>query len=252
MKLLTGEGLSHVNHPAIVQQPASRLKVEARVASFDYRLMAGRSIDPGPYSSANGCRDSPTPSPNTGFRRRKYFYDATGAFHSHLYVESRPPTLGHDIALREASSITFFSSAHICQSHQERIHPFISDSVQVRAMANQELREITRDTPLRLADAIEIAFPHGGMTVSGLRRERDRNRLVVERIAGKEFTTLAHIERMRELCRVEAKASASNSEQRDGTAQEKSHTRQLGGSAITAGISAQAALQMKLRPRSKS
>jgi hypothetical protein len=37
----------------------------------------------------------------------------------------------------------------------------------------------------------------GGMTVAGLRRERDRNRLVIEKIAGKEFTTLAHIERMR-------------------------------------------------------
>jgi hypothetical protein len=45
-----------------------------------------------------------------------------------------------------------------------------------------------------LADAVKIAFPLGGMTVAGLRRERDRNRLVIERIASKEFTTLAHIE----------------------------------------------------------
>jgi integrase len=28
------------------------------------------------------------------------------------------------------------------------------------------------------------------MTIAGLRRERDRNRLVIEKIAGKEFTTL--------------------------------------------------------------
>lgn len=119
-------------------------------------------------------------------------------------------------------------------------------------MANQKFREITRDTPLRLADAINIAFPHGGMTVSGLRRERDRKRLIVERIAGKEFTTLAHIERMRELCRVEAKVPGSNSEQHDEIDREALHIKQPGASATTVGISAQAALQMKLRPRKRS
>jgi len=30
---------------------------------------------------------------------------------------------------------------------------------------------VDNDTPLRLADAIEIAFPRGGITVSGLRKE---------------------------------------------------------------------------------
>ena len=46
------------------------------------------------------------------------------------------------------------------------------------------------DTPLRLERAAQIAFPGGAMTASGLRKERDRDRLVVEKIAGKEFTTL--------------------------------------------------------------
>jgi hypothetical protein len=45
------------------------------------------------------------------------------------------------------------------------------------------------------------------MTASGLRRESARGRLVIERIAGKDYTTLGNIERMRELCRVEGKAS---------------------------------------------
>lgn len=54
--------------------------------------------------------------------------------------------------------------------------------------------------PMRLKDAIEIAFPHGGMTVSGLRRERDRGNLAIERIAGREFTTLSAIEEMRRKC----------------------------------------------------
>lgn len=61
--------------------------------------------------------------------------------------------------------------------------------------------EVTDDTPLRLAVAATLAFPCGGMTASGLRRERDAGRLVTELVAGKEFTTLADIGCMRELCR---------------------------------------------------
>jgi hypothetical protein len=65
--------------------------------------------------------------------------------------------------------------------------------------------KVTPDTPLRLEIAAVIAFPDGSMTAAGLRREGARGRLVIERIAGKDFTTLANIERMRELCRVQAK-----------------------------------------------
>lgn len=66
---------------------------------------------------------------------------------------------------------------------------------------------ITPDTPLRLDVAAAFAYPDGSMTASGLRKERDRGRLVVERTAGKEYTTLANIAHMRELCRVEASAA---------------------------------------------
>jgi hypothetical protein len=59
------------------------------------------------------------------------------------------------------------------------------------------------NTPLRLDAAAKIAFPDGGMTAAGLRREAKRGRLVIERVAGKDFTTLNHIERMREQCRVD-------------------------------------------------
>src|ERR1700730_1219290 len=65
--------------------------------------------------------------------------------------------------------------------------------------------KITPDTPLRLEIAAMLAFPDGSMTASGLRREAARGRLVIERVAGKDFTTLDNIERMRELCRVQAK-----------------------------------------------
>jgi hypothetical protein len=67
------------------------------------------------------------------------------------------------------------------------------------------LNNIDPNAPLRLKDAIKIAFPLGGMTVSGLRREINRGRLSYETIAGKQFVTLRSIEEMRTTCRVEAK-----------------------------------------------
>lgn len=66
----------------------------------------------------------------------------------------------------------------------------------------------TDTTPLRLKRAAEVAFPDGGMTASGLRREAVRGRLVVERIAGKDYTTLQAIADMRKLCRVAKNSSA--------------------------------------------
>lgn len=70
---------------------------------------------------------------------------------------------------------------------------------------------IDSETPLRLAEAAKIAFPDGGMTVSGLRREFRRGRLVIERVAGKDFVTLAAIEEMRRLCRLNQKVHTSGS-----------------------------------------
>lgn len=71
--------------------------------------------------------------------------------------------------------------------------------------------------PLRLAVAAAVAFPDGSMTAAGLRRESARGRLVIERIAGKDYTTLFHIERMRELCRVKAREPGCNSRPLDET-----------------------------------
>jgi hypothetical protein len=62
--------------------------------------------------------------------------------------------------------------------------------------------QISRDAPLRLDVALKLAFPAGGITIAGLRKEIARGRLEVELIAGKLFTTLAAIARMRELCKV--------------------------------------------------
>ena len=72
--------------------------------------------------------------------------------------------------------------------------------------------DIGLDTPLRLDVAARVAFPAGGMTASGLRREAARGRLTIERIAGKDFTTLAAISQMREKCRAQPPHPASTFE----------------------------------------
>jgi hypothetical protein len=66
-------------------------------------------------------------------------------------------------------------------------------------------------TPLRLDVAAALEFPDGSMTAAGLRREAGRGRLVVERIAGKDYTTLGAINRLRELCRLDQRVPASGS-----------------------------------------
>jgi hypothetical protein len=57
--------------------------------------------------------------------------------------------------------------------------------------------EIRKHGPLRLDVAAALAFPDGFMTVSSLRKEA----AMWARIAGKDYTTCAAIEQMRELCR---------------------------------------------------
>ena len=64
------------------------------------------------------------------------------------------------------------------------------------------MTDISDDAPLRLKDVVKIAFPAGGMTVSGLRGEITRGRLEAEMIAGKHFVTLRAIREMRERCKV--------------------------------------------------
>src|SRR6478752_10615440 len=65
--------------------------------------------------------------------------------------------------------------------------------------------DIADDTPLRLDVAAALAYPDGSMTASGLRREAAKGRLAIERVAGKDYTTLRNIEEMRALCRVEVR-----------------------------------------------
>jgi len=79
----------------------------------------------------------------------------------------------------------------------------------MRKQALFDRSAIGPDIPLRLHVAAGIAYPDGSMTASGLRREIRRGRLECERTAGKQYVTLAGIERMREKCRDVPKVPAS-------------------------------------------
>lgn len=99
---------------------------------------------------------------------------------------------------------------------------------------------VSPTTPLRLAVAAALAFPDRSMTESGLRREHARGRLIVERIAGKLYTTLADIQKMRELCREKTEHLDFGCEQQAKAAEP------LGTSSTRDAKSPQAALRMKL------
>ena len=64
---------------------------------------------------------------------------------------------------------------------------------------------LTPTTPLRLKVAAALAFPDGSMSEKALWEMGHAGKLTVEVIRGKLYTTLADIEEMRSLCRVQAK-----------------------------------------------
>ncbi|MCO5083954.1 MAG: excisionase [Rhizobiaceae bacterium] len=100
------------------------------------------------------------------------------------------------------------------------------------------------DAPLRLDLAARIAFPDGSIGPKGLRKERYAGRLVTFIVARKEYTTLAAIERMKELCRVQPKPSAAK-----GLATARGNIRPDGLSHEEYGKTAQEALMRKLSKR---
>jgi hypothetical protein len=128
------------------------------------------------------------------------------------------------------------------------IHISPEPSSQATANASTSIREEQDiDVPLRLAQAAAKAFPDGSMKVSGLRREAARGRLVIERIAGKDYVTLRAIEDMRVLCRVGAKDLASTSSQREETTPAVSSNCRSGSSETAASSGALALARAKLQ-----
>jgi hypothetical protein len=100
---------------------------------------------------------------------------------------------------------------------------------------------IDENTPMRLEKIIPIAFPMGGMTVAGLRKEIDRGNLAVEKIANKLFTTLGDVKRMREKCRSRAKGHDS------GSAPQREDVKAAGSSSTEAASSALESLQLLVK-----
>ena len=90
--------------------------------------------------------------------------------------------------------------------------------------------EINDDTPLRLHQAAKIAFPGGGVSAATLRSAAKRGQLVIERVGGKDFTTLGHIKRMREQCRVKQV-------RRDCGCDQRAETKRAGSPMLPPGLS---------------
>jgi hypothetical protein len=104
-------------------------------------------------------------------------------------------------------------------SHHLVATPALAADVDMRAARRggpvMNVTAISPTTPLRLAVAAEIAFPGGDVTAATLRREGAKGRLAIERIGRKDFTTLAAIDSMRLLCRVNPKESDSGSDRHE-------------------------------------
>jgi hypothetical protein len=81
------------------------------------------------------------------------------------------------------------------------------------------------DEPIRLKDAVEIAFPNGGAGLSALRKEVRNGNLGVMEIAGKLFTTRRLIREMKEKCLVKQQARASGSARSASTRARQTHLR---------------------------
>src|SRR4029077_3615883 len=79
------------------------------------------------------------------------------------------------------------------------------------------------------------------------RREGRRGRLIIERIAGKDFTTLRHIQEMRKRCRDQQKVPDSGSSASNATQVASSSAGQLGSSGTDRAKSTRAALETTAR-----
>jgi hypothetical protein len=89
-------------------------------------------------------------------------------------------------------------------------------------MSDLRRSDVAPDQPLRLHVAAALQFPDGSMTASGLRREAKKGRLVIEKIANKDYTTLAAIEKMRELCRQQQEGRDAGAGRRGAMSKEES------------------------------
>lgn len=91
--------------------------------------------------------------------------------------------------------------------------------------------DVGPDDPLRLDTAAQLGFPDGSMKASGLKTEARRGRLVIFKVAGKTYTTLGDINRMRELCRAQGEGRGYGCAAPAETSREESRILPFGSSA---------------------
>src|SRR5262249_48797768 len=112
--------------------------------------------------------------------------------------------------------------------------------------------QIVDDAPLRLDVAAALEYPDGSMTASGLRREAARGRLVIERTAGKDYTTRAAIREMRRLCQLSVRVHGSGCGRSAETNLGASSPARPISSSTVGDITPQDALRAKLTARSEN
>lgn len=66
----------------------------------------------------------------------------------------------------------------------------------------RSVADVDPNAPLLLGTAARLAFPDGAVSAATLKRQHRKGLLVIERIGGRDFTTLNAIDEMRRLCRV--------------------------------------------------
>ncbi len=98
-------------------------------------------------------------------------------------------------------------------SNRQRICFAIFANLAMKFATPRSRDKVSADSSLRLSIAATVAFADGSMLAAEQRREFIRGRLLIERIADKDRTTLANIERIRELCRVDARGPGHSLDQ---------------------------------------
>ncbi|WP_422385359.1 excisionase [Roseibium album] len=112
--------------------------------------------------------------------------------------------------------------------------------------------KLSRNSPLRLKKAAEVAFPEGGISENSLRTLIHRGLLRAEMIAGRYFTTIEYIEEMRLKCRVEQKDRDFNSGRAATMRKEILSKEESTLSETGDGMSPQDALRVKLKRLKKN
>src|SRR5215831_15675414 len=115
--------------------------------------------------------------------------------HEQSHPPAAPSSHFHDNArqrfhIRHAAFHPFPSSGLMPSAWSEGMARNDNTSRKPAARILPPIDQISEDTPLRLNVAAALAYPDGSMTASGLRREAAKGRLVIERTAGKDYTTL--------------------------------------------------------------